>query len=60
MLLFQQLNRDQGITIVLVTHEDDIAAYAKRLIHLKDGHIIYDKDNNTNTSVDKLSRTFPT
>ncbi len=47
MLLFQQLNRDQGITIVLVTHEDDIAAYAGRLIRLKDGHIIVDK-NNTN------------
>ena len=59
MLLFQQLNRDQGITIVLVTHEDDIAAYARRLIRLKDGHIIYDKNNNTNTSVDKLSRIFP-
>ncbi|MBK6958635.1 MAG: ABC transporter ATP-binding protein [Nitrosomonas sp.] len=59
MLLFQQLNRDQGITIVLVTHEDDIAAYARRLIRLKDGHIIYDKNNNTNISVDKLSRIFP-
>ncbi len=47
MLLFQQLNRDQGITIVLVTHEDDIAAYAGRLIRLKDGRIIVDK-NNTN------------
>lgn len=45
MLLFEQLNRDQGITIVLVTHEDDIAAYAKRLIRLKDGHIIVDKNN---------------
>ncbi len=44
MSLFEQLNRDQGITIVLVTHEDDIAAYAKRLIRLKDGHIIYDKN----------------
>lgn len=45
MSLFEQLNRDQGITIVLVTHEDTIAAYAKRLIRLKDGHVIYDKSN---------------
>ena len=45
MQLFEQLNRDQGITIILVTHENDIAAYAKRLIHLKDGRIII--DNNT-------------
>lgn len=42
MLLFDQLNRDQGITIVLVTHEDDIASYARRLIRLKDGCVIYD------------------
>ncbi|WP_394808111.1 ABC transporter ATP-binding protein [Nitrosomonas sp.] len=55
MLLFQQLNRDQGITIVLVTHEDDIAAYAKRLIRLKDGHIIYDKNNDNEAILDKLS-----
>lgn len=52
MLLFEQLNRDQGITIVLVTHEDDIAAYAKRLIRLKDGHIILDQHN-------KASETIP-
>ena len=50
MSLFEQLNRDQGITIVLVTHEDDIAAYAKRLIRLKDGHVIYDKNNTTETT----------
>jgi putative ABC transport system ATP-binding protein len=42
MALFQKLN-DQGITIVLVTHEPDIAQYAKRLITLRDGLIIQDK-----------------
>lgn len=45
MLLFQRLNQEQGITIVLVTHEDDIAAYAQRLIILKDGRVIVDKSN---------------
>lgn len=45
MQLFEQLNRDQGITIVLVTHEDDIASYARRLIRLKDGCVIYDDKN---------------
>lgn len=49
MQLFEQLNRDQGITIVLVTHENDIAAYAKRLIHLKDGHVTIDKNNTVAT-----------
>ncbi|MER0216792.1 MAG: ABC transporter ATP-binding protein [Nitrosomonas sp.] len=51
MLLFEQLNRDQGITIVLVTHEDDIAAYAKRLIRLKDGHIILDQHNKASGTI---------
>ena len=39
---FQQLNRERGITIVLVTHEADVAAYSKRLVRLKDGRVIYD------------------
>lgn len=40
--IFCQLNRD-GITIVMVTHEMDIAAQAKRIIRLLDGQIIEDK-----------------
>lgn len=39
MRLLQQLNREEGITIVMVTHEDDIAAYARRLILFADGRI---------------------
>ena len=38
MALFQELNRD-GITLVMVTHESDIAQYATRVIHMKDGEI---------------------
>ena len=41
MKLLAQLNA-QGITIVLVTHEPDIAAYAKRLVRFVDGHITHD------------------
>src|SRR5436190_57129 len=40
--IFQRLNREQGITIVLVTHEPDIAAYAARVITFRDGQIISD------------------
>ena len=42
MRAFQQLNVDRGMTILLVTHESDIAAYSKRLMRLKDGRVIYD------------------
>ena len=42
MGLFSELNQHDGITIVLVTHEADIAAYAQRLVRLKDGIIVYD------------------
>ena len=45
MLLFQELNREEGITIVLVTHEADVAAYAKRILHFKDGLIVNDEQN---------------
>ncbi len=38
MLLFQELN-GQGITIILVTHEPDIAAYTQRIIRMRDGKI---------------------
>jgi putative ABC transport system ATP-binding protein len=42
MTLFQQLNAEQKITIVLVTHEQDIAAYAQRRVVFKDGEIVSD------------------
>ena len=41
MKIMQSLNQ-KGITIVLVTHENDIAEYGNRIIHMKDGHIIKD------------------
>jgi len=41
MKIFSDLN-NEGITIVLVTHEQDVAQYAKRLVQVKDGEIIYD------------------
>ncbi len=39
MEIFQRLNRERGITLVLVTHEPDIAQYAKRVVVFKDGKI---------------------
>jgi putative ABC transport system ATP-binding protein len=39
MQLLQSLNRDRGLTIVLVTHEEDVASYAKRQVRFRDGRI---------------------
>jgi len=39
MALFQELNRS-GMTVVLVTHEHDVAHYAQRIITFKDGHVV--------------------
>ncbi|MFN2531129.1 MAG: ABC transporter ATP-binding protein [Pyrinomonadaceae bacterium] len=39
MEIFQRLNRERGITLVLVTHEADIAEYAQRIVVFKDGKI---------------------
>jgi putative ABC transport system ATP-binding protein len=43
MDLFVKLNRESGITVILVTHESDIAAYSKRIIRFLDGRIVSDE-----------------
>jgi putative ABC transport system ATP-binding protein len=45
MDLLTRLNRDQGITIVMVTHEPDMAAYAKRIVRFLDGLVELDEQN---------------
>ena len=40
MNIFKSLNEEKGITMIMVTHEPDIAAYAKRRIYIKDGKIV--------------------
>ena len=45
MRLFQQLNREEGITIILVTHEPDVAAFAGRELLFRDGVILEDRPN---------------
>ncbi len=45
MALIQRLNREQGLTVVLVTHEPDNAEYADRVVTFRDGVIISDKRN---------------
>ncbi len=43
MKIFQELNRTRGITIVLITHSDEIAAYADRIIRFRDGQVVSDE-----------------
>src|SRR5512143_605727 len=43
MELFVKLNRDSNITVILVTHESDIASFGKRIIRFLDGHIVSDE-----------------
>ncbi len=45
LALFQELN-DNGLTVVMVTHEDSIAHYAKRIVELRDGRIVRDEPVN--------------
>jgi putative ABC transport system ATP-binding protein len=42
MALFERLNRERGMTIMLVTHEPDVAAHAKRIVTFRDGNILSD------------------
>jgi putative ABC transport system ATP-binding protein len=46
MRLFTRLNDEHGITILLVTHEPDVAAYAKRIVTFRDGRIVSDVARN--------------
>jgi putative ABC transport system ATP-binding protein len=43
MGIFQRLNREQGITVILVTHEHDVAQHAERIISVRDGVVANDE-----------------
>ena len=43
MDIFQRLNRERGITVVLITHEHDIAEYGSRIVSFRDGLVVADK-----------------
>jgi putative ABC transport system ATP-binding protein len=57
MALLQELNR-QGLTILMVTHEHDVAAYASRVVEFRDGHIIRDHAGEARSAADDL-RSLP-
>lgn len=53
MIILDELNKAHGMTIVLVTHETDIATYANREIIIKDGRVLLDR--NTRADLQQLS-----
>ncbi|MFL6300398.1 MAG: ABC transporter ATP-binding protein [Terriglobales bacterium] len=60
MEILQRLNEQQGLTIVLVTHEQDISQYAKRNIVFRDGKLGKDIPVATRLRADEVLRTMPT
>lgn len=54
MAIFQKLN-NKGHTIVMITHEHDIAQHAKRIIHIRDGKVIEDGNNHKQRKVTRTS-----
>lgn len=59
MRLLQELRERSGITIILITHEPDIAAYGTRIIAVRDGMIVSDKTNVPRTDTAVLEENVP-
>ena len=43
MAIFERLNREQGITVILVTHDPEVAQHARRVISVRDGAVASDE-----------------
>jgi putative ABC transport system ATP-binding protein len=59
MALFQELNDDHGITIMMVTHEADIGSHTKRKITVRDGRIFSDERVVNRLSAIEILKTLP-
>ena len=59
MGLFQRLNLERGITVLLITHEPDIAEYATRAIAFRDGHIVSDQTVKRRRMAEDELKTLP-
>ena len=59
MGIFQRLNLERGITVLLITHEHDIAEYGTRIVSCRDGHIVTDQPVERRRSAEEEIRALP-
>jgi putative ABC transport system ATP-binding protein len=59
MGLFQRLNVERGITVLLITHEADIAEYGTRIVTFRDGHVVADRPNNRRRDANEEMSNLP-
>ena len=59
MALMQELNQNQGKTIVFVTHEPDVASFSRRTVMLKDGRVVKDSLNENSRSAKEVLASLP-
>jgi putative ABC transport system ATP-binding protein len=59
MGIFQRLNAEQGITVLLITHEHDIAEYSTRVVSFRDGRVVGDQPVTTRRDADTELQTMP-
>ena len=60
MDIFQRLNRENGITVILITHEHEIAEYGHRIIRFRDGTVVSDQMNDAQRSAGEEIEALPT
>ena len=59
MDIFQRLNRERKLTVIVVTHEPDVARYAERIVHVRDGRISSDEPVAERSIAAQVLRTLP-
>ena len=59
MDIFQRLNQEKGLTVLVVTHEPDVARYAGRIVHFRDGRISSDEPVTDRSIASEVLKTLP-
>jgi putative ABC transport system ATP-binding protein len=59
MGIFQRLNQEKNLTVIVVTHEPDVARYAQRIVHFRDGRISSDEQVTERNVASEVLKTLP-